>query len=67
MLPDAMKRAMAGQAEDRARAPSEDHQRGEGEFQAAEKLVQAAQMIAGQPIAAPVALLANNEGDFERA
>src|ERR1700759_239305 len=50
VLPDSMKRAMAGQAE------SERERRAkiinaEGEFQAAEKLVQAASMIAAQPIA----------------
>ena len=50
VLPDTMKRAMAGQAE------SERERRAkiinaEGEFQAAEKLVQAAAMIAKQPIA----------------
>ena len=50
ILPDSMKRAMAGQAE------SERERRAkiinaEGEFQAAEKLVQAASMIAEQPIA----------------
>ena len=50
VLPDAMKRAMARQAE------SERERRAkiisaEGEFQAAEKLVQAATMIAQQPIA----------------
>ena len=50
VLPDTMKRAMAGQAE------SERERRAkiinaEGEFQAAEKLVQAGAMIARQPIA----------------
>jgi regulator of protease activity HflC (stomatin/prohibitin superfamily) len=50
VLPDSMKRAMAGQAE------SERERRAkiinaEGEFQAAEKLVQAAAMISSQPIA----------------
>lgn len=50
MLPESMKRAMAGQAE------SERERRAkiinaEGEFQAAEKLVQAGGMIATQPIA----------------
>ena len=49
-LPDTMKRAMAGQAE------SERERRAkiinsEGEFQAAEKLVQAGHMIAAQPMA----------------
>jgi regulator of protease activity HflC (stomatin/prohibitin superfamily) len=49
-LPDSMKRAMAGQAE------SERERRAkiinaEGEFQAAQKLVQAASMISAQPIA----------------
>jgi len=50
ILPDSMKRAMAGQAE------SERERRAkiinaEGEYQAAEKLVQAGGMIAAQPIA----------------
>src|SRR6516164_2401705 len=50
VLPDSMKRATAGQAE------SERERRAkiinaEGEFQAAEKLVQAASMISSQPIA----------------
>jgi regulator of protease activity HflC (stomatin/prohibitin superfamily) len=50
MLPETMKRAMAGQAE------SERERRAkiinsEGEFQAAEKLVQAGAMIATQPMA----------------
>jgi regulator of protease activity HflC (stomatin/prohibitin superfamily) len=50
VLPDSMKRAMAGQAE------SERERRAkiinaEGEYQAAEKLVQAASMISAQPIA----------------
>jgi regulator of protease activity HflC (stomatin/prohibitin superfamily) len=50
VLPDSMKRAMAGQAE------SERERRAkiinaEGEFQAAEKLVQAAAMISAEPIA----------------
>src|SRR6059036_2915309 len=50
VLPDSMKRAMAGQAE------SERERRAkiinaEGEFQAAEKLVQAASMMSKEPIA----------------
>jgi regulator of protease activity HflC (stomatin/prohibitin superfamily) len=50
VLPDSMKRAMASQAE------SERERRAkiinaEGEFQAAEKLVQAVSMISAQPIA----------------
>ena len=50
MLPDTMKRAMAGQAEtERERRAKIIN--AEGEFQAAEKLVQAATMIAAQPIA----------------
>ena len=50
MLPDTMKRAMAGQAEtERERRAKIIN--AEGEFQAAEKLVQAATMISGQPIA----------------
>ena len=50
VLPDTMKRAMAGQAE----AERERRARvinAEAEFQAAEKLVQAAAMISAQPIA----------------
>jgi regulator of protease activity HflC (stomatin/prohibitin superfamily) len=50
MLPDTMKRAMARQAEtERERRAKIIN--AEGEFQAAEKLVQAATMISGQPIA----------------
>jgi regulator of protease activity HflC (stomatin/prohibitin superfamily) len=50
MLPDAMKRAMAGQAEtERERRAKIIN--AEGEFQAAEKLVRAAEMISSQPIA----------------
>jgi regulator of protease activity HflC (stomatin/prohibitin superfamily) len=50
MLPDAMKRAMAGQAEtERERRAKIIN--AEGEFQAAEKLVRAAEMISAQPIA----------------
>jgi regulator of protease activity HflC (stomatin/prohibitin superfamily) len=50
MLPDAMKRAMAGQAEtERERRAKIIN--AEGEFQAAEKLVRAAAMITEQPIA----------------
>ncbi len=50
VLPDTMKRAMAGQAE------SERERRAkiinaQGEFQAAEKLVEAGRMIAAQPVA----------------
>jgi regulator of protease activity HflC (stomatin/prohibitin superfamily) len=49
-LPDTMKRAMARQAEmERERRAKVIN--AEGEFQAAEKLVQAASMIAAQPIA----------------
>jgi regulator of protease activity HflC (stomatin/prohibitin superfamily) len=49
-LPDGMKRAMARQAEtERERRAKVIN--AEGEFQAAEKLVQAAGMIAAQPIA----------------
>jgi regulator of protease activity HflC (stomatin/prohibitin superfamily) len=56
VLPDSMKRAMAGQAE------SERERRAkiinaEGEFQAAEKLVQAAVMISAQPIALQLCFL----------
>jgi regulator of protease activity HflC (stomatin/prohibitin superfamily) len=50
MLPDTMKRAMARQAEtERERRAKIIN--AEGEFQAAEKLVQAAEMISAQPIA----------------
>jgi regulator of protease activity HflC (stomatin/prohibitin superfamily) len=50
MLPDTMKRAMAGQAEtERERRAKIIN--AEGEFQAAEKLVRAAEMISTQPIA----------------
>lgn len=50
VLPDTMKRAMAKQAEaERERRAKIVN--AEGEFQAAEKLVQAATMISGQPIA----------------
>jgi regulator of protease activity HflC (stomatin/prohibitin superfamily) len=50
VLPDTMKRAMARQAEtERERRAKVIN--AEGEFQAAEKLVQAAEMIAKQPIA----------------
>lgn len=50
VLPDGMKRAMAKQAEtERERRAKIIN--AEGEFQAAEKLVQAAQMISAQPIA----------------
>src|SRR6516225_5112931 len=50
ILPDSMKRAMAGQAE----SERERHAKiinAEAEFQAAQKLVQAASMISAQPIA----------------
>jgi regulator of protease activity HflC (stomatin/prohibitin superfamily) len=50
VLPDGMKRAMARQAEtERERRAKIIN--AEGEFQAAEKLVQAAAMISAQPIA----------------
>lgn len=50
VLPETMKRAMAGQAEaERERRARVIH--AEAEFQAAEKLVQAAAMISAQPIA----------------
>ncbi|MBV9488465.1 MAG: slipin family protein [Verrucomicrobia bacterium] len=49
-LPDGMKRAMARQAETERERRSKIIN-AEGEFQAAEKLVQAAAMIAAQPIA----------------
>jgi regulator of protease activity HflC (stomatin/prohibitin superfamily) len=50
ILPDSMKRAMAGQAESERERRSKIIN-AEGEFQAAEKLVQAGGMIASQPIA----------------
>ena len=50
ILPDSMKRAMAGQAESERERRSKIIN-AEGEFQAAEKLVQAGGMIAAQPIA----------------
>src|ERR1700681_2509494 len=50
VLPDSMKRAMAGQAESERERRSKIIN-AEGEFQAAEKLVQAASMISAQPIA----------------
>src|ERR1700694_4018071 len=50
VLPDSMKRAMAGQAESERERRSKIIN-AEGEFQAAEKLVQAASMISTQPIA----------------
>ena len=66
VLPDSMKRAMAGQAEaERERRAKIIN--AEGEFQAAEKLVQAASMISAQPIALQLALLTDDEGNFERA
>src|SRR5499425_733006 len=50
VLPDSMKRAMAGQAEsERGRRAKIIN--AEGEFQAAEKLVQAATLIAREPVA----------------
>jgi regulator of protease activity HflC (stomatin/prohibitin superfamily) len=50
VLPDTMKRAMAGQAESERERRSKIIN-AEGEFQAAEKLVQAGSMIAAQPMA----------------
>ncbi|MBN1984076.1 MAG: SPFH domain-containing protein [Chitinivibrionales bacterium] len=50
ILPDTMKRAMAGQAESERERRSKIIN-AEGEFQAAEKLVQAGKMIASQPMA----------------
>jgi regulator of protease activity HflC (stomatin/prohibitin superfamily) len=50
VLPDSMNRAMAGQA-DSERERRAKIINAEGEFQAAEKLVQAASMISKQPIA----------------
>src|SRR5277367_3953764 len=50
VLPDSMKRAMAGQAESERERRSKIIN-AEGEFQAAEKLVQAGRLIASEPIA----------------
>jgi regulator of protease activity HflC (stomatin/prohibitin superfamily) len=50
VLPDAMKRSMAGQAESERERRSKVIN-AEGEFQAAEKLVQAGRLIASEPIA----------------
>src|ERR1700736_395547 len=50
ILPDSMKRAMAGQAESERERRSKIIN-AEGEFQAAEKLVQAGRLIASEPIA----------------
>src|SRR5690349_14490038 len=50
VLPDSMKRAMAGQAESE-RERRAKIMNAEAEFQAAEKLVQAASIISTQPIA----------------
>src|ERR1700722_5079647 len=50
VLPDAMKRSMAGQAESERERRSKIIN-AEGEFQAAEKLVQAGRLIASEPIA----------------
>jgi len=66
VLPDSMKRAMAGQAE------SERERRAkiinaEGEFQAAEKLVQAAAMNLDPADRATTPLSSNHEGNFQRA
>ena len=50
VLPDSMKRSMAGQAESERERRSKIIN-AEGEFQAAEKLVQAGRLMAGEPIA----------------
>jgi regulator of protease activity HflC (stomatin/prohibitin superfamily) len=50
VLPDTMKRSMAGQAESERERRSKIIN-AEGEFQAAEKLVQAGRLIASEPIA----------------
>ena len=63
-LPDSMKRAMAGQAESERRAKIIN---AEGEFRAAQKLVQAASMISAQPIALQLRFFTDDEGNFERA
>jgi len=65
VLPDSMKRAMAGQAESERERRSKIIN-AEGEFQAAEKLVQAASMIAAQPIALATPVLTDYEGNFQR-
>ena len=64
ILPDSMKRAMAGQAE------SERERRAkiinaEGEFQAAQKLVQAAALIFRATDRPATALLTDDQGNFE--
>jgi hypothetical protein len=66
VLPDSMKRAMAGQAESE-RERRAKIMNSEGEFQAAEKLVQAASMISAQPIALQLCIFTNDKGNFERA
>ena len=64
-LPDTMKRAMARQAEtERERRAKVIN--AEGEFQAAEKLVQAAAMIADAAHRAATALPADHQRDFRR-
>jgi regulator of protease activity HflC (stomatin/prohibitin superfamily) len=50
VLPDSMKRSMAGQAESERERRSKIIN-AEGEFQAAEKLVQAGRLMANEPIA----------------
>jgi len=50
VLPDSMKRSMAGQAESERERRSKIIN-AEGEYQAAEKLVQAGRLMAGEPIA----------------
>ena len=63
MLPDTMKRAMAGQAETE-RERSAKIINAEGEFQAAEKLVQAASNDIWAADRTAIALPTNNEGDL---
>jgi len=63
-LPDTMKRAMAQAGRSRARAPREDRQR-RGEFQAAEKMVQAAAMMSKEPIALQLRFLQTDARNFQ--
>ena len=65
-LPDTMKRAMAKQAEaERERRAKIVN--AEGEFQAAEKMVQAAAMISKEPIALQLRYPADHAGNLQRA
>jgi regulator of protease activity HflC (stomatin/prohibitin superfamily) len=64
-LPDTMKRAMAKQAEAGARTPRKIVN-AEGEFQAAEKMVQAAAMMSKEPIALQLRFLQTDARNFQR-